>query len=240
MNKGKDALDDLLFSIADEETQGMDFDRAWQNISAAHRKKTNRKRNLLRYSSMAAALIIFLGAGVLIGRLSMGAAAPGETNIPEDIIEAPMTDGGAPDEIIIDPPKTDAQVSERYGDTITFANLPRFADAGNLLPAWLPEGLPAPEINEYHSGWYTEEATQSGEAVQLINAVLFIGGDIDIHYYEDLTVGQGVAYAAIQENGKYIEMTWYLRLTDAVYLRAYFFNITYEDALRVLESIAGE
>ena len=86
-----DRLDDLLFSIGEEQNDRVDFDQMYADLLKKHKeeekKRSIRRSRFVRYGAMAACAVALIGIGT--------AMLSGSCPAPEAAIHAPMSDGYA-------------------------------------------------------------------------------------------------------------------------------------------------
>ena len=84
-----DRLDDLLFSIGEEQNGRVDFDQMYADLLKKHKeeekKRSIRRSRFVRYGAMAACAVALVGIGAAMVNSSRPA--------PEAAIHAPMSDG---------------------------------------------------------------------------------------------------------------------------------------------------
>ena len=84
-----DRLDDLLFSIGEEQNDRVDFDQMYADLLKKHKeeekKHSIRRSRFVRYGAMAACAVALVGIGAAMVNSSRPA--------PEAAIHAPMSDG---------------------------------------------------------------------------------------------------------------------------------------------------
>ena len=84
-----DRLDDLLFSIGEEQNDRVDFDQMYADLLQKHKeeekKRSIRRSRFVRYGAMAACAVALVG----IGAAMINSSRPA----PEAAIHAPMSDG---------------------------------------------------------------------------------------------------------------------------------------------------
>ena len=84
-----DRLDDLLFSIGEEQNDRVDFDQMYADLLKKHKeeekKRSIRRSRFVRYGAMAACAVALVGIGA--------AMVNGSRPAPEAAIHAPMSDG---------------------------------------------------------------------------------------------------------------------------------------------------
>ena len=84
-----DRLDDLLFSIGEEQNDRVDFDQMYADLLKKHKeeekKRSIRRSRFVRYGAMAACAVALVGIGAAMVNSSRPA--------PEAAIHAPMSDG---------------------------------------------------------------------------------------------------------------------------------------------------
>ena len=86
-----DRLDDLLFSIGEEQNDRVDFDQMYADLlqkqKEEEKKRSTRRSRFVRYGAMAACAVALVGIGAAMVNSSRPA--------PEAAIHAPMSDGYA-------------------------------------------------------------------------------------------------------------------------------------------------
>lgn len=99
-----DRLDDLLFSIGEEQNGGVDFDRMYADLLQRQKEEESRRgagrSKFLRYSAMAACAVMLIGIGAAMLRYGgLGSAAQSEAAITEECAEeaAPEAPAAAPE-----------------------------------------------------------------------------------------------------------------------------------------------
>ena len=84
-----DRLDDLLFSIGEEQNDRVDFDQMYADLlkkqKEEEKKRSTRQSRFVRYGAMAACAVALVGIGA--------AVINGSRPAPEAAIHAPMSDG---------------------------------------------------------------------------------------------------------------------------------------------------
>ena len=84
-----DRLDDLLFSIGEEQNDRVDFDQMYADLlqkqKEEEKKRSTRRSRFVRYGAMAACAVALVGIGA--------AMVNGSRPAPEAAIHAPMSDG---------------------------------------------------------------------------------------------------------------------------------------------------
>lgn len=84
-----DRLDDLLFSIGEEQNGRVDFDQMYADLlkkqKEEEKKRSTRQSRFVRYGAMAACAVALIGIG--------SAVINGSRPAPEAAIHAPMSDG---------------------------------------------------------------------------------------------------------------------------------------------------
>ena len=93
-----DRLDDLLFSIGEEQNGRVDFDQMYADLlqkqKEEEKKRSTRRSRFVRYSAMAACAVALVGIGAaMINSSRFKAEAPAETAMTEECVE-----GSAPAE----------------------------------------------------------------------------------------------------------------------------------------------
>ena len=97
-----DRLDDLLFSIGEEQNGRVDFDQMYADLlqkqKEEEKKRSTRRSRFVRYSAMAACAVALVGIGAaMINSSRFKAEAPAETAMTEECVEesAPAAEGAA-------------------------------------------------------------------------------------------------------------------------------------------------
>lgn len=97
-----DRLDDLLFSIGEEQNDRVDFDQMYADLLQKQKeeetKRSTRRSRFVRYSSMAACAVALVGIGAaMINSSRFKAEAPAEAAMTEECVEesAPAAEGAA-------------------------------------------------------------------------------------------------------------------------------------------------
>ena len=97
-----DRLDDLLFSIGEEQNGRVDFDQMYADLLQKQKeeetKRSTRRSRFVRYSAMAACAVALVGIGAaMINSSRFKAEAPAEAAITEECVEesAPAAEGAA-------------------------------------------------------------------------------------------------------------------------------------------------
>ena len=97
-----DRLDDLLFSIGEEQNGRVDFDQMYADLLQKQKeeetKRSTRRSRFVRYSSMAACAVALVGIGAaMINSSRFKAEAPAEAAMTEECVEesAPAAEGAA-------------------------------------------------------------------------------------------------------------------------------------------------
>lgn len=97
-----DRLDDLLFSIGEEQNGRVDFDQMYADLlqkqKEEEKKRSTRRSRFVRYSAMAACAVALVGIGAaMINSSRFKAEAPAEAAITEECVEesAPAAEGAA-------------------------------------------------------------------------------------------------------------------------------------------------
>lgn len=93
-----DRLDDLLFSIGEEQNDRVDFDQMYADLLQKHKeeekKRSIRRSRFVRYGAMAACAVALVGIGAaMINSSRFKAEAPAEAAMTEECVE-----GSAPAE----------------------------------------------------------------------------------------------------------------------------------------------
>ncbi len=87
-----DKLDDLLFSIGEEQNDRVDFDQMYADLLKKHKeeekKRSIRRSRLVRYGAMAACAVALVGIGAaMINSSRFKAEAPAEAAMTEECVE---------------------------------------------------------------------------------------------------------------------------------------------------------
>ena len=97
-----DRLDDLLFSIGEEQNSRVDFDQMYADLlqkqKEEEKKRGTRRSRFVRYSAMAACAVALVGIGAaMINSSRFKAEAPAEAAMTEECVEesAPAAEGAA-------------------------------------------------------------------------------------------------------------------------------------------------
>ena len=97
-----DRLDDLLFSIGEEQNGRVDFDQMYADLlqkqKEEEKKRSIRRSRFVRYSAMAACAVALVGIGAaMINSSRFKAEAPAEAAMTEECVEesAPAAEGAA-------------------------------------------------------------------------------------------------------------------------------------------------
>ncbi|MDY5366074.1 MAG: hypothetical protein SPH38_01705 [Eubacteriales bacterium] len=97
-----DRLDDLLFSIGEEQNDRVDFDQMYADLlqkqKEEEKKRSTRRSRFVRYSAMAACAVALVGIGAaMINSSRFKAEAPAEAAMTEECVEesAPAAEGAA-------------------------------------------------------------------------------------------------------------------------------------------------
>ena len=87
-----DKLDDLLFSIGEEQNDRVDFDQMYADLLKKHKeeekKRSIRRSRLVRYGAMAACAVALVGIGAaMVNSSRFKAEAPAEAAMTEECVE---------------------------------------------------------------------------------------------------------------------------------------------------------
>lgn len=87
-----DRLDDLLFSIGEEQNDRVDFDQMYADLlqkqKEEEKKRSTRRSRFVRYSAMAACAVALVGIGAaMINSSRFKAEAPAEAAMTEECVE---------------------------------------------------------------------------------------------------------------------------------------------------------
>ena len=112
-----DRLDDLLFSIGEEQNDRVDFDQMYADLLKKHKeeekKRSIRRSRFVRYGAMAACAVALVGIGAaMVNSSRFKAEAPAEAAMTEECVEgsAPAEEAPAP-EAVTPPEETEAPVA---------------------------------------------------------------------------------------------------------------------------------
>lgn len=256
-NLQRDALDQLLFASAKQITGAMDFQAAFEALHAKRQKRLARRKNAIRYLSFAATLVIGLGVGALYGRQTapplplptpgleasatpdmggqgiMTAEPPGLAQPDNIVIQPPTLDD---DIVIVDPPKTDGgTVTYEYGEDIALANIPATKDISKLLPGWLPDNFSNVQYESAYGNWSSYN-TYSGS----IYADLNLG--YPLFQLDDLAIGSArpvFTHREYEPQDAMNEFSYIVRLKEDVYMTVAFYQVSPDDALKVMQNIGA-
>lgn len=260
---GHDALDHLLFDTAAQLSADMHLDSAWAQIQATHRRNRRRKA-LLRYTPLAATLVIGLGLGLLLSPVILPKSAPTAEDmslaqdmpmpapaapIPEEsggmlseqesvVVEGP---NGPEEYIVVDPPKTSGPGVEDAtpGEIHTFLHLAGKFGIMQLLPAWLPEGMDALTIEMAENAWRTSGPAGNAHGYYALYArVSNMPARDDL---PALAIGEGIPYyLRMDGESEATWCEWHIRLDEASYLLLASEYMDFEDVVKVLEGLGLE
>ena len=97
-----DRLDDLLFSIGEEQNDRVDFDQMYADLlqkqKEEEKKRSIRRSRFVRYGAMAACAVALVGIGAaMVNSSRFKAEAPAEAAMTEECVEesAPAAEGAA-------------------------------------------------------------------------------------------------------------------------------------------------
>lgn len=87
-----DRLDDLLFSIGEEQNDRVDFDQMYADLlkkqKEEEKKRSTRRARFVRYGAMAACAVALVGIGAaMVNSSRFKAEAPAETAMTEECVE---------------------------------------------------------------------------------------------------------------------------------------------------------
>lgn len=87
-----DRLDDLLFSIGEEQNDRVDFDQMYADLLQKHKeekkKRSIRRSRFVRYGAMAACAVALVGIGAaMVNSSRFNAEAPAEAAMTEECVE---------------------------------------------------------------------------------------------------------------------------------------------------------
>lgn len=98
-----DRLDDLLFSIGEEQNDRVDFDQMYADLLQKHKeeekKRSTRRARFVRYGAMAACAVALVGIGAaMVNSSRFKAEAPAEAAMTEECVEGSAAAEEAPAE----------------------------------------------------------------------------------------------------------------------------------------------
>ena len=98
-----DRLDDLLFSIGEEQNDRVDFDQMYADLLKKHKeeekKRSIRRSRFVRYGAMAACAVALIGIGAaMVNSSRFKAEAPAEAAMTEECVEGSAAAEEAPAE----------------------------------------------------------------------------------------------------------------------------------------------
>lgn len=98
-----DKLDDLLFSIGEEQNDRVDFDQMYADLLKKHKeeekKRSIRRSRFVRYGAMAACAVALIGIGAaMVNSSRFKAEAPAEAAMTEECVEGSAAAEEAPAE----------------------------------------------------------------------------------------------------------------------------------------------
>ena len=98
-----DRLDDLLFSIGEEQNGRVDFDQMYADLlqkqKEEEKKRSIRRSRLVRYGAMAACAVALVGIGAaMVNSSRFKAEAPAEAAMTEECVEGSAPAAEAPAE----------------------------------------------------------------------------------------------------------------------------------------------
>lgn len=98
-----DRLDDLLFSIGEEQNDSVDFDQMYADLLKKHKeeekKRSIRRSRFVRYGAMAACAVALIGIGAaMVNSSRFKAEAPAEAAMTEECVEGSAAAEEAPAE----------------------------------------------------------------------------------------------------------------------------------------------
>lgn len=98
-----DRLDDLLFSIGEEQNDRVDFDQMYADLLKKHKeeekKRSIRRSRFVRYGAMAACAVALVGIGAaMVNSSRFKAEAPAEAAMTEECVEGSAAAEEAPAE----------------------------------------------------------------------------------------------------------------------------------------------
>lgn len=96
-----DRLDDLLFSIGEEQNDRVDFDQMYADLlqkqKEEEKKRSIRRSRFVRYGAMAACAVALVGIGAaMVNSSRFKAEAPAEAAMTEECVEGSGRGGGSP------------------------------------------------------------------------------------------------------------------------------------------------
>lgn len=114
-----DRLDDLLFSIGEEQNDRVDFDQMYADLLKKHKeeekKRSIRRSRFVRYGAMAACAVALVGIGAaMVNSSRFKAEAPAEAAMTEECMEGSAQAEEAPAEAA---PAEEPMMAEEAADT---------------------------------------------------------------------------------------------------------------------------
>lgn len=114
-----DRLDDLLFSIGEEQNDRVDFDQMYADLLKKHKeeekKRSIRRSRFVRYGAMAACAVALVGIGAaMVNSSRFKAEAPAEAAMTEECMEGSAQVEEAPAEAA---PAEEPMMAEEAADT---------------------------------------------------------------------------------------------------------------------------
>lgn len=250
-----DKLDRILKNSAHRATDALPLDGMWESLQKAAQARRQRRKLLLRQVSMAAMLVVGMGAGIVLGRspllspayVIVEPPAPIES-IPDSTVVDPPGDPEVPDVIVIDPPKTDPGTPEEvFVEMREFKHLPQTGSIKDLLPGWLPDVLhdqrfiqDVPENRWMLEGSDTDQFFTLGVVSQGHIQAMFNERENLLPEgitAETLPVGTGVLLRFAEDEGPIFREMWYLRTGDYSYAECIVDGLLPEDVLKIIDNL---
>ena len=205
--------------------------------------------------SMAAMLVVGLGAGIVLGRspllspayVVVEPPAPVES-IPDNTVVDPPGDPEALDVIVVNPPKTDAGTPDvAFVELREFEHLPKTDSIKDLLPGWLPDVLREQRFTrDIPQNYWAAEASNGGHLFEVSEPhwsyiqELFRERAQDLPQgidAETLPVGTGVLLRFTENGIGASRQAWYLRTGDYTYMECTFEGLLPEDVIRIIDNL---
>lgn len=250
-----DKLDRILKNSAHRATDALPLDGMWESLQNAAQARRQRRKLVLRQASMAAMLVVGLGAGIVLGRspllpptyVIVEPPAPTES-IPDSTVVDPPGDAEVPDVIVVDPPKTDPGTpDEAFAEMREFKYLPKADSIKELLPGWLPDVLLDQRfVRDIPENRWVVEARDSNEFFTLgvvsqshIQAMFNERAEIlpEGVSAETLPVGTGVLLRFVEDEGPIFREMWYLRTENYSYVECIADGLLPEDVIKIIDNL---
>ncbi len=202
-------MDALLFRVASQTKIDAEKDAVWTAIA----QKRAGEKKMGGYALRAAVLIGVFAAGLFAGIVSQrGHIIPAQITVPQ----------------------TDELNRYEFLEDAALASPLSGGGIEALLPRWAPDGLPRAEADS-DTSWHTGV----GET-KWVRGELAAGDELRPEFTAGLRAGC-MRCCLVYENGsgELIEIQWAVRTTDGNYLWVSSGGISYEEGVKLIESIAG-